>query len=211
MGLHDAMEELISNSFSRNVQTTMRTTSWILVMIHDSPTVCGTSPYVNTRRRFSSHLPIGVVTIYEQVKAHFDNFENNNGRKNAKSSRALIEGTNELPTQKTQPESQQGASLAYHAPFSPNQNYQFFTNADGGIQMDNQGNASLDCGMKDGKSSNNVDLQNGNVTALFPFDGLNVEDVWNWMLVTDSIEPTDETEWMGTQVVQNGSEPLRES
>ncbi|KEF52432.1 uncharacterized protein A1O9_11673 [Exophiala aquamarina CBS 119918] len=153
----------------------------------------------------------GVVTIYEQVKAHFDNFENNNGRKNAKSSRALIEGTNELPTQKTQPESQQGASLAYHAPFSPNQNYQFFTNADGGIQMDNQGNASLDCGMKDGKSSNNFDLQNGNVIALFPFDGLNVEDLWNWMLVTDAIEPTDETEWMGTQVVQNGSEPLRES
>lgn len=65
-------------------------------------------------------------------------------------------------------------------------------------------------GMKDGNSSSNGDLQNGNALALFPFDGLNVEDLWNWMLVTDAIEPTDETDWMGTQILQESSKALQD-
>lgn len=65
----------------------------------------------------------------------------------------------------------------------------------------------LDYGVDGTILSNNSDLPSAG--ALFPFDGLNVEDLWNWMIVTDAIEPTDEADWVGAGLLQEGSQALQ--
>lgn len=100
-----------------------------------------------------------------------------------------------------------GAPPAYQDTLNQNEKYQDFPNVNEALQTDNQGTLRFDYGGEGGNSSNNGELQSGNV--LFPFDGLNVEDLWNWMLVTDAIEPTDDAEWMGTEVLEGGAEALK--
>jgi len=44
--------------------------------------------------------------------------------------------------------------------------------------------------------------------ALFTFDGLNVEDLWNWMLVTDTTDPNDDIEWINPSVARDNGETI---
>lgn len=81
-----------------------------------------------------------------------------------------------------------------------------FANSNGRLQSENQETLAFDYGVDGNNSSNNGEMSDG--AALFPFDGLNVEDLWNWMLVTDAMEPTDEPGWMGTGIIQESSETL---
>jgi len=114
----------------------------------------------------------------------------------------LVDKANAPLSQQPKTDTRSGTTPALQDTFTQNQNYQSFANGNEGFQTNNQGNVPFDYAATDGHSSNNGELQNGTSLELFPFDGLNVEDLWNWMLVTDAIEPTDETDWLGTQILQ---------